>query len=122
VLISGVVALTLSPMMASKLLREPQSEERGFTGLVNHAFDRLRNAYGRMLDRTIRARPAVYAVWAVLSLLALPMYMFSPKELAPVEDQGFMFGIINNAANASADQKSHFGRWNRCFSRRPSGI
>ena len=38
------------------------------------------------------------------------MYMFSPKELAPVEDQGFMFGIINNAANASADQKSHFGR------------
>jgi multidrug efflux pump len=38
------------------------------------------------------------------------MYMFSPKELAPAEDQGFMFGIINNAANASADQKSHFGR------------
>jgi multidrug efflux pump len=38
------------------------------------------------------------------------MYMFSPKELAPVEDQGFMFGIINNAANASADQKAHFGK------------
>jgi multidrug efflux pump len=36
--------------------------------------------------------------------------MFSPKELAPAEDQGFFFGIINNAANASADQKSHFGR------------
>jgi multidrug efflux pump len=110
VTISGIVALTLSPMMSAKLLRSAEREERGFTGWVNHHFDRLRQAYGRVLDRTMRARPAVYAIWAVLSLLAIPMYMFSPKELAPVEDQGFMFGIINNAANASADQKSHFGR------------
>ncbi len=87
-----------------------EREERGFTGWVNHRFDRLRRAYGRVLDRTMRARPAVYAVWVLLSLMAVPMYMFSPKELAPVEDQGFMFGIINNAGNASADQKSHFGR------------
>src|SRR5262245_40311221 len=110
VTISGIVALTLSPMMSAKLLRSAEREERGFTGWVNHHFDRLRQAYGRVLDRTMRARPAVYAVWAGLGLLAIPMYMFSPKELAPVEDQGFMFGIINNAANASADQKSHFGR------------
>jgi len=110
VTISGIVALTLSPMMSAQLLRSAEKEERGFTGWVNHQFDRLRQAYGRTLDRTMRARPAVYAVWAVLSLLAVPMYLFSPKELAPAEDQGFMFGIINNAANASADQKSHFGR------------
>jgi multidrug efflux pump len=109
VTISGIVALTLSPMMSAQLLRSADKEERGFTGWVNHKFDRLRQAYGRTLDRTMRVRPAVYAVWAVLSLLAVPMYLFSPKELAPAEDQGFMFGIINNAANASADQKSHFG-------------
>ncbi len=42
--------------------------------------------------------------------MIVPMYMFSPSELAPVEDQGFMFGIINSAANATADQKSHYGR------------
>ena len=109
VTISGIVALTLSPMMASKLLRSAEQEERGFTGWVNHRFDRLRLAYGRMLDATMRVRPAVYAVWALLSLMTIPMYMFSPKELAPIEDQGFMFGIINNAANASADQKNHYG-------------
>jgi multidrug efflux pump len=97
-------------MMSAKMLRSAEREERGFTGWVNHHFDRLRQSYGRVLDRTLHARPAVYAVWAMLSLMAVPMYMFSPKELAPVEDQGFMFGIINNAANASADQKSHFGR------------
>jgi multidrug efflux pump len=109
VLISGIVALTLSPMMAAKLLRSAEREELGFTGWVNHKFDRLRDAYGRALERTMQARPAVYAIWAVLSLMVVPMYMISPKELAPVEDQGVIFGIINNAGNASADQKTHYG-------------
>jgi multidrug efflux pump len=110
VTISGIVALTLSPMMSSKLLRSAESEERGFTGWVNHRFDRFREAYGRVLDRTLEVRPAVYAVWLVLSLMTVPMYMFSEKELAPVEDQGVIFGIINNAADASADQKAHFAK------------
>ncbi len=110
VTISGIVALTLSPMMAAQLLRSAEREERGFTGWVNHRFDRVREAYGAVLERTLHARPAVYVVWVLLSLMTLPMYLFSPKELAPLEDQGFMFGIINSAANASADQKSHFGR------------
>ena len=109
VIISGIVALTLSPMMAGHLLRSAEAEERGLTGWINHRFDRLRVAYGRMLDGTMERRGAVYVVWALLSLVAIPMYMFSPKELAPVEDQGVIFGIINNSANASADQKSHFG-------------
>lgn len=110
VAISGIVALTLSPMMSSKLLHSAEQEERGFTGWVNHRFDRLRDSYGRMLDHTLQMRPAVYAVWIVLSLMTIPMYMFSEKELAPLEDQGFMFGIIYNAANATADQKAHFGK------------
>jgi multidrug efflux pump len=110
VTISGIVALTLSPMMSAKLLRSAAEEERGFTGWVNHAFDRFRDAYGRVLAATLNARPTVYVAWALLSVMVVPMYMFSPKELAPLEDQGFMFGIIFNAANASADQKDHFGK------------
>jgi len=110
VTISGVVALTLSPMMASRLLRSAAEEEKGFTGFVNHQFDRLRQAYGRLLDGTLKARPAVYIVWLVLFVLVFPMYMFSPKELAPLEDQGVVFGILTCAANATADQKSGYGR------------
>jgi multidrug efflux pump len=110
VTISGVVALTLSPMMASKLLRSTEQEERGFAGWVNRRMDRLRLSYGSLLDRTLSVRPAVYSAWVVLSLATIPMYLFSPKELAPVEDQGFMFAIINNAADASADQKKHYGK------------
>jgi multidrug efflux pump len=109
VAISGVVALTLSPMMAAKLLREG-STHNGFSARVNRVFDRLREAYGHALDKTLRVRPAVYTLWAGLSVLAVPMYMLSPKELAPVEDQSFIFGIVQNQANASADQKIHYGR------------
>jgi multidrug efflux pump len=109
VMISGIVALTLSPMMSAKLLR-PHDQPRGLAAWVDRAFDSLRRGYGAALDGTLNARPAVYSVWALLSLLVLPMYVLAPKELAPLEDQGFTFGIVQNAANASADQKAHFGR------------
>jgi multidrug efflux pump len=110
VTISGIVALTLSPMMAASLLRSAADEERGFAGWMNHRFDKLRVFYGRILGATLNARPFVYAVWIVFSLLAIPMYMFSPKELAPSEDQGVIFGIINAASNISPDQKAIFGK------------
>ncbi len=105
VTISGVVALTLSPMMAARLLKSAEEEERGFTGWINRRFDALRDAYGRALASTLSARPAVYLVWVVISLCTVPMFMFSPKELAPTEDQSVLFGIINTAANASTDQR-----------------
>lgn len=110
VTVSGLVALTLSPMMASKLLHDAEHQEKGFTGVVNRFFDRLRDAYGRVLNRTLHAQPVIYAIWIAISLAIIPMYMLSMKELAPTEDQGFFFGIVNNAGNASADQKSHFGK------------
>lgn len=110
VTISGVVALTLSPMMSARLLRSAEHEERGLTGWINHHFDRIRDGYGRLLGRSMDKRPAVYAIWALLSLLVMPMYMFSAKELAPLEDQGFMFYVVSNAGNATADQKVHFAQ------------
>src|SRR6476661_1526183 len=59
VTISGIVALTLSPMMSARLLRSAEEEEKGFTGWVNHRFDRLRQAYGRTLAKTLKYRPIV---------------------------------------------------------------
>ncbi len=110
VTISGIVALTLSPMMSAYLLHSSAEEEKGFAGWVNHRFDKVREAYGRVLAGTLAARPAVYLVWVVVFLCTIPMFMFSPKELAPTEDQGFIIGILNSAANATAEQKSFFGR------------
>ena len=106
VFISGIVALTLSPMMSAYLLRAGDVD-KGFSGIVNRTFDRFREWYGGHLDRTLAARPAVYAVWIGLSLLAVMMYALMPtfaaKELAPTEDQGVIFGIITAPANATID-------------------
>ena len=105
VTISGIVALTLSPVMSAKILK-PGLEERGLAGRISRDFKRLRNFYGRLLDGTLNARPAVYVVWFVLVLLAFPMFMMSARELAPAEDQGVIFGILDAAANSTLDQNS----------------
>jgi len=106
VAISGVVALTLSPAMAARLLPSAKEEERGLSGWLNQRFDQLQQVYGRLLGATLNARPAVYLVWAVISLSTIPMFMFSPNELAPTEDQSVLFGIINTASNATVDQNA----------------
>jgi multidrug efflux pump len=103
VTISGVVALTLSPMMSSKILK-PGISERGLAGKIARDFVKIRAFYGRLLNGTLDARPAVYLVWIVIGLLAIPMFMMSAKELAPTEDQGVIFGILDAAADATLDQ------------------
>jgi multidrug efflux pump len=103
VLISGVVALTLSPMMASRLLKADHAEGR-FTRLVDRAFEKLKGSYSRTLAGTLAMRPAVYAVWGILSFAIVPLYLFSPAELAPNEDQGAVFGAVDAPANATLEQ------------------
>jgi multidrug efflux pump len=107
VIVSGVVALTLSPMMGSKLL-SPGDTERGFAGIVNRNFERIRNLYTRTLSGTLRYRPVVLTLWIIVALLMIPFYMFSQRELAPREDQGVVFGVIQSAANATIDQTNLF--------------
>jgi multidrug efflux pump len=105
VVISTVVALTLSPMMASKLLR-PGMRDKGLSGRIASGFQRFSKVYGRLLDISLRSRPAVYVVWLGLGLATIPMFLMSAKELAPAEDQGVIFGIVDAAANATLDQTS----------------
>jgi len=105
VAISGIVALTLSPMMSSKLLK-PGIEERGFAAIVTRIFNRFKAFYGRRLEATLNARPAVYLVWLSVGLLTVPMFRMSPRELAPTEDQGVIFGILEAAADSTLDQTS----------------
>ena len=107
VTISGIVALTLSPMMSAALLREGDSE-RGFQKKVNDTFTGLRNKYTRALNGTLKARPAVYIVWVVITLLCVPMFIMSAKELAPTEDQGIIFGIVDGSGNATIETASRY--------------
>ena len=107
VIVSGVVALTLSPMMASKLLRQGQSE-RGLAGWINRRFESVRSGYTRALGGTLKYRPVILTLWAIVTLLAVPFYLFSMKELAPAEDQGVVFGIVQASPNSTLDQTKLF--------------
>jgi len=119
VTISGIVALTLSPLMSSWLLK-PGMGERGLAGRISRDFERLKNIYGRLLDATLAARPAVYLVWIAVSLAAVPMFIMSAKELAPLEDQGVIFGILDASANSTLDQNRIFAaEVNRVFMSEP---
>src|ERR1700729_1776285 len=107
VLVSGIVALTLSPMMGSKLLRAGDAD-KGFSGIVNRQFERVRNLYPRLLTGTLQYRPVVLTLWVIVALLMVPFYMFSQHELAPAEDQGVVFGVIQSSANSTLDQTNLF--------------
>jgi multidrug efflux pump len=103
VIISSIVALTLSPMMAAKILKEGD-DEQSFALKVHRVFDRVKHRYSGMLDATLRARPLVLTVWLIACLLCIPLFTMSASELAPTEDQGVIFGIVQDSSNLNLDQ------------------
>lgn len=107
VIVSGIVALTLSPMMGSKLLRQGDTE-RGFAGMINRHFEKVREIYIKNLAGTLRFRPVVLTLWVIVAALMVPFYMFSQHELAPDEDQGVVFGVIQASPNSTIDQTNLF--------------
>jgi len=107
VVVSGIVALTLSPMMGSKLLRAGDTD-KGLPGIINRRFDSFRNLYVRLLSGTLQYRPVVLTLWGIVAVLMIPFYMFSQRELAPAEDQGVVFGVIQSSANSTLDQTDLF--------------
>jgi len=103
VVISGFVALTLSPMLSSRLLRH-NPNPRGIEHFLDVAFGRLRDRYERLLDQVLNTRPAVFLV-AALILAAIPVFFqMTKKELAPQEDRGFIVAMTKGAPNASLEQ------------------
>ena len=108
VIISGVIAVTLSPMMCSLLLRKGAAE-RGFARLLDRGFNGLANWYGRRLERSLDYRPAT-ALFAVAIVVALGfMYMNTKKELAPEEDQGVLFALTKAPQYANLDYLNAYG-------------
>ena len=109
VFISGIIALTLSPVMSSVLLNHDR-EEHGLAGRINRDFDRLKVFYGRVLDWTLARRPMVYTLWIGLFLLTIPMFnmAWQAKEPAPPEDQGVIFGALETPPDATIEQTSFY--------------
>ncbi len=101
-LISGLVALTLSPMMCSRLLRHEENPT-GLAHRLDLIFDRLKLRYQRALHGTLNTRPVVL-VFAVLVLGLIPVLLkFTESELAPEEDQGIIFMMASAPQTANLD-------------------
>ena len=107
VLISGVVALTLSPMMCSRLLT-PHDREGRFALFLDAQFTRLRRAYERRLHNSLDYLPVtlVFAVAILVSIFF--MFQFTDSELAPVEDQGVVPVLSTANANTSPAQLTRY--------------
>ncbi|MFM2044579.1 MAG: hypothetical protein RLY86_3155 [Pseudomonadota bacterium] len=105
VIMSGIVAITLSPIMSARVAPEGGKEGR-FTRFVGHVFDRVQAAYGRALDTILNHRPEVLTTGVFILILAVPFYILSPKELAPVEDQGMIGLFVTSAPDATLEYTS----------------
>jgi multidrug efflux pump len=103
VTVSGVVALTLSPMMTSRLFR-PGKEEGRFARRLDHYFDWLRSRYRRVLSRGLNIWPVLVTFGFLLFVLVAASGMTAKSELSPIEDQGLVFMQIKGAPTASPQQ------------------
>jgi len=105
VIVSGLVALTLSPMMCSKLLKAKDETEGsgGFTAWLDRRFDGLKNRYQRRLHGTLNYRPVTILVLAGVMVATGLLYMTSQRELAPEEDQGILFTVVKTPQYANLD-------------------
>jgi multidrug efflux pump len=103
VIISGFVALTLSPMMCSRILRH-NANPRGFEAFLNRTFDRLQAAYERFLHGALNTRPAIFLVAALVFASIIPFFLLTKSELAPSEDQGVILSNVEASATATVEQ------------------
>ncbi|MCV0393732.1 MAG: efflux RND transporter permease subunit [Rhizobiaceae bacterium] len=101
VIISGIVALTITPMMSARILKAGGHSR--FQGFVDRTFDRLADFYERRVSGSLDYRPVTLLV--VVALLGATGFMFmkTTSELAPEEDSGALFALINAPRYATSD-------------------
>jgi multidrug efflux pump len=102
VVVSGLVAITLSPVMSAQFVH-PHGKEGRLTALVNRGFDTVRDTYGRLLDGALEIRWGILVAALLIAGAAWPLYQNSQKELAPVEDQSHISMFFQAAPDASLE-------------------
>ena len=103
VAVSGVVALTLSPMMCSRIFKPAQDEGR-FAKAIDRVFDKVHSGYLRLLHGVLDTWPVMIVMGALLIACLLLMFKMSQQELAPEEDQGLVLAQVVGAPTATSEQ------------------
>ncbi|ESY70310.1 efflux RND transporter permease subunit [Mesorhizobium opportunistum] len=101
VVLSGVIAITITPMMSARLLK-PGNAGR-FQRIVDGVFSRVEHVYERAVTGSLNYRPLTLLI--VLALVGVTGFMFTKtsSELAPEEDQGFLLSLVTAPAYATSD-------------------
>ncbi|RQU32790.1 multidrug efflux protein [Burkholderia cenocepacia] len=107
VIVSGLIALTLSPMMCSFLL-QPKANETGFAKSIEHRIERFTAIYRTLLGQTLEARPVVLMVGVIALLGIVAMFLGIRHELAPVEDQGLVLAVTKGPQYAGVGYSSRY--------------
>lgn len=107
VAVSGIIALTLSPMMTSRIFRASQEENR-FVRFVDRQFERLHHGYRRTLSSLLDTWLVLVVMGALLLGGAVYLFMTSKSELAPQEDQGLVLGQMQGPPNATSQQMATY--------------
>ena len=114
VTISAIVALTLSPMMCSRLLKPHREDDRGWEArlirLIDRSFDRLRRGYARWLHGSLNYLPVTGVFAAIILGSIYFLYAGTKSEIAPQEDQGVIITLSTSAPNATIDQRLVYSR------------
>ncbi len=102
VVVSGIVAISLSPMMCATIL-ESKIQENRFSIALEHYFERLKTGYQYYLHRSLDHRSASVLLLVVITLSCYFFYRYTPHELAPVEDQNILFSSVTAPEYATVD-------------------
>src|SRR5882757_3707660 len=114
VTISAIVALTLSPMMCSRMLKARDPDHSGWQerliDFIDNRFDRLRQFYERLLSSALKTLP-IFVVFAAVVIVSMAFLFLSSKSvLAPDEDQGLIGNLATSSPKATLEQKQIYAR------------
>ncbi|MFZ2724655.1 MAG: efflux RND transporter permease subunit [Methylococcaceae bacterium] len=114
VTISAIVALTLSPMMCSKLLKPHNRDRSGWEAhlvdAIDNVMNRLTGFYGRLLHGSLNYLPVTLLFAAIMLVSIFFLYKASSNELAPQEDQGLLISMATTAPDATLEQRQLYTR------------
>ena len=104
VAVSGVVALTLSPMMCSQFFKNHEHDPHPFVDAIDRVFARVRKGYEKLLHSLLNTWPVLIVMGAIIFVLLALMFKMSQSELAPMEDQGIVVSQVVGPPTATSEQ------------------
>ncbi len=111
VLVSGIIALTLTPMMCSRLLRvQNKNDAPKWSKAIDRFLHALDVSYKRGLEKTLRMRPLIIAIAAGFIVLTAVLFITTPSELSPREDRGIIFGIGISPQGSTLDYSDFYAK------------